>query len=48
MWENLENEWWELKKTILKTLFKKLSFDMEVLIQKYVEKNSKRDMKNRL
>ena len=36
----------KLKKSLLKTLFKNSSFGMEVLTQKHMEKNSKRDEKN--
>ena len=35
-----------LKKYLLKTLFKNSPLDMEVLAQKHVEKNPKRDKKN--
>ena len=36
----------KLKKTFLKTLFKKSPFDMEVLAQKKVKKKLKEDGKN--
>jgi len=35
----------KLKKYLLKTLFKNSPFDIEVLAQKHVEKNPKRDGK---
>ena len=36
----------KLKKSLLKALFKNSPFDIEVLAQKYEEKNPKRDGKN--